>query len=741
MSETPITLATSTKNAAPPVTNGDTINPVRRLLDRLEASFFAQRDTTQAADSGDCKAVLRRFLEITGSQQSLRRISEAMPHIDPVDNVNTFRSVLFRLGFHTSVESIDSVNLRNEYLPCFLLVEGGLIYLVENIDEFGEVSLYDPRAVEIVMRASDDLAGVLIFPTTTEGAEAKKADPNERSWSLKTVSAFRSVLFYIFAIGFVTNVLALIPPLFVMHVYDKAIGANALDILLGLTIGVSIVVAADFALRIVRGRLQSYLGARIDNQVNEHAFRHLLYLPLTFTENAPIGSQLTRLNQITSVRDAFTGTLATALFDLPFLVIFIVAVALIGGPLVFIPLSLVFAYAVLAAWAIPTIKRLVKLSGNKKSQLHNLTVEAVAAQSAIFDLSAEDIWLRKHRKLSAEFSVANMNVRQLNGFVQAISQALVTFAGVLTLAIGVNLVIAGELSAGALIAVMALSWRVLGPIRTIFLSSLTLGQTLQSIDQINRLLRIPLEREPNVAPSIPRTFEGEILFDRISFRYPAQKEPALRSVSFSVKPGEMLCICGASGSGKSTTLRMLMGLYPQQAGSVFVGGVDLRQIDPGEWRQSIGVAPESADFFFGTVAQNLRLANPSASDAEIQHISETFRLDQYYGGALDRGIETKITGSALKTWPDALKKRLLLCRAFLSEQSLYLLDCPADNLDAEGEMALLQLIQERRQSSKIIMTTHRPSHMRLADRVLWLDHGAIRKIGPPSDVLPELLAQ
>lgn len=719
----------------------DAENPVSRLWRRLEKSFDAETAETDRTRSDDCKVALARFLAITGGRQSNRRIHEAMPHLDPVDTIQAFRTVLFRLGFHSSIKPYDAEIVREEYLPCFLLGEEGRIFLIERASkENGSISIYDTDEAELIECDAKTLAGTLILPSPTEITTAQSAGAVRR-WSLSIIGAFKSVLTGIFLIGFITNFFALITPLFVMNVYDKAIGAGSLDILFGLTIGIVVVVAAEFGLRLVRGRMQSYLGARLDNQINAQAFRHLLYMPLPYTESAPLGSQLTRLNQITSIRDAFTGSLAAAFFDLPFLIIFIAAIAMIGGSLVFIPVGLICAYVVLAAWAIPATKRAVRIAGDKKAQLHNLIVEAVSSQQAIFDLNAEDIWLRKHRKYSAEAVKANMETRQINNFTQTLSQSLVTLAGVLTLAMGVQYVVDGNLTSGALIAVMALCWRVLNPVRTIFLSSLTLGQTLQSIDQIDRLLRIPLEREPTATASVPRSFEGPVVFDRISFRYPSQKEPALQGVSFAIKPGELMCVCGASGSGKSTLLRMLIGLYTQQSGSILIGGVDLRQVDVGEWRQSIGVAPESADFFFGTVAQNLRLADPSASDAQIEEIGKKFMLDEFFGGALDRGYDTKITGHALRAWPDALKKRLLLSRTFLSHQSLYLLDSPGANLDADGEKALLDVIAERRPNSKIIMATHRPSHMRIADKVLWLEKGAVRKFGKPENVLPEMLAQ
>ncbi len=713
-------------------------HPVHSMQSRLRTAFKAAPGT-QKASNDDCIAVINRFLKLTGWAQGPRRVFEAMPHADSVDSVAAFRSVLFRLGYKTTAEPASAENLRDEYLPSFIRQDDGRVLLAEKPGDDGEIILFDPVDGKRHTVASDKISGLAIFPEAIEDQETKSG-PSAPTWSAGVFTAFKPVIRQIFLISFVVNLFALAPPLFVMTVYDKAVGAKSFDVLIGLAIGICLVVAADFALRQLRVKLQAYLGSRLDEQINETAFRHLLHLSLSHTEDAPIGSQLTRLRQMTSLHEAFTGPLANAFFDLPFLLLFIVVIAFIGGPLVWVPIALVAIYAIVAAWALPRTSQLIRNAGDVRAQLNNLTVEAISSQRAIRDLGAEHIWLRRQRRLSAQASVANMKARQLNFLVQTFSQSMVAVAGVAILTIGTGQVIAGDLSAGALIAVMALSWRVLGPIRNLFLSGLTLGQTLQSVQQIDRLVRMPLEREPNSGPSIPRTFKGHVVFDKISFRYPGAREPSLRGVSFEVKPGQVLCLYGQSGSGTSTALRVLMGLYQQQAGSIFIDGLDLRQLDKGEWRHALGVGLHSPDLFHGTVAQNIRLARPDAKDEEIDAVVRKLGIDQYFGGALDEGLDTRCSVMARATWPDPLVSRIILARAFIKDAPIYLLDEPAATLDYSGEQALLSILEQKRKSSAIIMTTQRPSHMRLADTVVWMDRGVVRDIGPPDQVVPKIMA-
>lgn len=713
-------------------------NPVGLLQARLRAAFSHNEEDCAAADT-DCLAVLEQFLKLTGWAQGPRRVFEAMPHADELSTVSSFRAMLFHLGFATTVEPATSKNLRPEYLPCFLRYNDGAMKLAEQRNRDGAIVIFDPVAGSRSSVSPDDVQALAIFPEKVERPDASQ-NTAARSWTNELLSVFTPHIRQIFYVSFIVNILALAPPIYVMAVYDKAVAAKAYDVLAGLTAGIAIIIAADYLLRRVRVQLQAYLGARLDEQLNETAFRHLLHLPLSHTEDAPIGSQLTRLRQMTSLHEAFTGPLASAFFDLPYIVLFIAVIALIGGPLVWAPVSLIALYALAACWAIPKTGDLIKISGEKRSQLNNLMVEAVSAQKAINDLAAEHVWLRRHRKMSAEAAVANMNARQINSLLQIFSQSMVALAGVGVLAFGVNMVIDGNLSGGALIAVMALSWRVLGPIRNLFLTGLTLGQTVQSLQQINRLVRLPLDREPNTGPSIPRSFKGHIVVDKVSFRYPGQREPSLRGVSFEARPGELTCLYGRSGSGVSTMLRVILGLYQQQAGSIYVDGLDLRQLDRGEWRQAIGVGLQSLDLFHGTVAQNIRLARPDATDKDIEMIASRLGIDQYFGGSLELGLETRCTTMARTAWPDPLLSRINLARVFIKEAPIYVLDEPAVSLDHAGEQALLSLIEEKRKNSTIIMTTQRPSHMRIADRVVWLEHGAVRDIGAPDDIVSKVLA-
>ncbi len=251
-------------------------------------------------------------------------------------------------------------------------------------------------------------------------------------------------------------------------------------------------------------------------------------------------------------------------------------------------------------------------------------------------------------------------------------------------------------------------------------------------------MRMKLEREPGKLPGMYRKFQGSLSFSRVGFRYSPKSEPALMGLTLEIPPGQTVAITGNSGAGKSTMLKLLTGLYLPQAGSVHIDGIDLRQLDMGELRHAIGYVSQKTTFFHGTIKQNLRLAHPAASDEDIKSACEDAGVFDY-ADTLPEGLDTRLNDRFQKQMPDGLRQRLALARAYVKDAPIYLFDEPGNNLDREGDLCLMRKLTAMRGRTTIVLITHRPSHMRLADRVLYLQDGAVVHDGKPDQVLPLIL--
>jgi ATP-binding cassette, subfamily C, bacterial LapB len=667
-----------------------------------------------------------------------RLLFEAMPHFDRLASFQDLRAVLNRLNIKTEPIHGKASELTATQFPCLRVVGDDVQVLVSKTED-GDFRAFSGRSDEAVIIAEKEISKDELFLAYEDDEEESQVQGN-RSWFSAVSKRFRGSIVSILALGFVLNILALGPPLFIMAIYDKAMGAKSTSVLITMAVGIGIIILCEVALRRTKNWIQSYLGGRIDAIVGNKTFERIIHLPYSMLSEAPIGTQVMRLRYFDSVRDIFQSSLLNAIVDIPFTVIFITAIFLIGGPVAYPPMALLAIYALLAVYVLPKVQREVAAVGEQKSKLNSFMIETLRNQRALRNLSVEDIWLNRFSSLSANFNKLNVHARNITHVLQTVSQTLMTICGVLVLGIGAIQVMNGDMSLGALIATMALCWRVLNPMNQAFLSITQLAQSRTVIDQINNLMKVPLEREPGHLPKITRDIQGDLKISSLVLRYPGATEASLKGLDLTVKQGETLAITGPSGSGKTTLFQALTGLFQPQVGSILFDGLDVRQLDPAEWRSSIGYAPDDLDFFYGTVKQNLLLADPGASDERLYEVTDQIGLLSYLEANFE-GLETRLNGEVLKQIPENMKQRIVLARTFVKSVPLYLFDNPGTHLDFEGDKKFMEMVRALQGKSTIIINTQRPSHMKLADRVVVFRSGQIAMMGEPDKVIPALMGQ
>jgi ATP-binding cassette subfamily C protein LapB len=705
-------------------------NPVHDQFKQLEAELTAAAHAAPEDRLPAAQLCLDPLLMGLSWHGVARHLYEALPHVDQITSIEDLRAVLVRLNYITEPVRTRIGDIAHNQLPC-LFVSKGRIYVLLGYEEGDVLSVFDSSTEAFTELRDRSLEGTAYLLRPIDVEEERKASLRQ-NWLSDVVARFKPLLTLIFGLGFVASVLALALPIYMMTVYDNAIRAQSSQVLITLTIGMGILVAADMMLRRIRGLAQAYFGARIDAIISNNAFSQLIHMNVGMTESISIGNQLARLQQLENIREAFTGPLANALIDVPFIFVFIAVIAVIGGPLAWIPAVLVVVYAIMAAIAIPSIKRRARESGEAKSRLQSTVMEALTNQRAIRDISAESVWIEKFQTLSKDSVLKDLQARAMSFNTQTISQTLMQTAGVATLGVGALLALSGNLSAGALFGSMALSWRVLNPLHQAFVSLTRFGQMLQNVDQVNRLMRLPLERVPNLLPPVYRKFRGKLELRRVVFAYPSTREPILRGLNCSIEPGEVVAITGPAGSGKSSILKVALGLYPIQGGSILADGRDIRQIDPGEWRHAVSYVPKYCDLFYGTLAQNIALSNPSATNIEIATaVEEAGVLDAEFEEFFPKGIETRQTRQLMQALPDELKQRLVLARAFVKPSPVWLLDSPAQNLSPGGLARLIRKIHAIRGRSTVVMVTKQPELIETADRIVHTSGGQIVWQGSP----------
>ncbi len=648
-----------------------------------------------------------------------RRLLEALPHFANNLDLDDLRNVLAELGYPTTALNTDLGALDPRLLPCLFVRRDGEP-LVATAIVAGRLSYVDPDSAE---RREMPVAGLrgtaYIVPVAQHGDPA----PDDRTFMHQIMARFRPLVWQLLALTLVIDAITLTGSLASMLIYDKVIGTRAPQFLIALCSGLAFLFLCDWGLRLARLRIVAFVGARIDRLVGVATIRQLLSLPMSFVEAASVGSQASRLKEFEGVRDFFTGPLAQLVLELPFLVSAIVILALIAGPVALVPASLIVLFALFGWVMFPPLKRSIAAAGRARSQRHGFIVEMLGGMRAIRQTGVEDVWLERYKEMSAETAARQDHAAQWSLFMHTASQILVLAAGVATLVIGIRSVLSGAMTVGALVATMAIVWRVMTPLQLGLVMLPRLEMILRSIAQINQLMRLRPARPTAVAANhTERVFRGDLQAMRISHRYRADTDPALLGADLSAKRGEIVAVCGNSGSGKSTLLKVVAGLYQPQGGAVTIDGIDIRQLPPGELQRAICYLPQNGHLFHGTIEQNLRLAEPTASAHDLQMALEAAgAVDDVM--ALREGIATRIGDNRTKTLPAGLLQRLSLARVFLSRAPIILLDEPGQSLDDRGDSALKNMLQTMRGRRTVILVTHRPSHIALCDRVIVLQDG------------------
>lgn len=707
-------------------------NPVGGLQQSLKDAIEPATRHEAATDTpvGACLSPLLAALEWTGES---RHLFEALPHFDNVDNVEGIRAVLSRLNLDTKKRKTSIAQLPQSILPCLFFDSDGRPFVLLERQDNGQTLAFDGTARSFRYIEASTAVGTA-YGVHRRNPAADNASKSDRPWFEDILSRFRSTLITLIVLSLVMNALSMLLPVYVMQVYDKVIGTKSLPTLISLLVGIGIAIFAEMRLRKMRVRTLAFLGGRFESLVSIGVAQQLLNFPIGMTESVSTGNQITRLKQFEGVREAFVGPLGSALLDLPFVLLFCGAVFIIGGPLGWIPVTMVFVLLIIGAVASPISTRLVGKAGDTRTKNRSALMELTQKQQTLRDVAAEDVWTDRYKDVAADHFYRQFQAQQFTSTIQTIGQALVMASGIATLFVGSHMVLAGDLSVGALIAIMALVWRVLSPLQAAFASLNRLSQMVSSIHQINRMMKMPVERAPGQLPSIHRKLKGQINIAQVSFKYTPRGEPVLRGVDLKVNPGELIAITGASAAGKSSLLNIVAGLYKPQGGAVLVDGLDLRQINVGELRAEIGFSPQFHSFFYGTLLQNAQLAYPDASRGDVIRLLNELGAGDMLA-TLPEGVDTRIGGKSPPRLDESFRQQLSLARAFIKDAPIYLLDEPGRNLDRNADLAFIRYLSGLKGKSTVLMVTHRPSHMRIADKLVIMSAGQIVAAGPPEEVL------
>ncbi len=570
----------------------------------------------------------------------------------------------------------------------------------------------------------------------------ERAGPAEiettREWFWSALWESRKVYGEVILAAVMINIFAVISSLFVMNVYDRVIPNSAYETLWVLSIGVMIVYFFDFVLKFLRAQFLDHAGKKADIKISARLFEQMMGMTME-ARPASAGVMASHMREFESLRDFFTSATMTVLIDLPFVLLFILLIAIIAGPVAFVPLLCVPLVVGIGMFMQKPLERATKQSMMESALKNALLFETISGLETIKVQAAEGHTQRSWEELNEKAAKTSAKSKQINSLALNLAVFVQQLASVAVVIVGVYLIANAKLSMGALVAAVILTGRAMAPLSQIAALLTRLHQSREGLRQLNDLMKRPVERPVGKHFISMPSVQGKIEFQDVVFHYPGQTVPALNGVNFVIEAGEHVGVIGAVGSGKTTLERLLINLYQPDSGSVQLDGTDVRQIDPGDLRRNVGAVQQSPQLFYGSVRSNITMGHEMAPDRAVLRAAELAGVMEFLRDS-KAGLDTQV-GERGESLSGGQRQSVAIARALLYDPPVLILDEPTASMDPASENRLMKRLAHVTEGRTTILITHKGSMLSLVSKIILIDRGRIVAYGPKDEIIRKLQAR
>lgn len=648
-----------------------------------------------------------------------------------------------RAGLNARLRTLTIEDIPEGVCPAIMLLDKSRACVFLGLDKLGDARVIFPDLLNAEMTLPVDelreqMTGhvLLARPRFKFDQRVSEGDfRREGHWFWTALKAnmpvYRDVLFAALFI----NVFALALPLFTMNVYDRVVPNAAFETLWMLAIGVFIVLLADLILRTFRGYFLDLASRRVDVQLSARIMEKALGMRLEHRP-ASVGSFAVNLRSFETLRDFITSASVTTIIDLPFAVIFFGVIAWIAPPML---LPVLVGVTVLVSFALfmrPRLQRLSETTYQAGAMRNATLIESLTGVETLKAMGAESIMQRKWEDATRFLAGVGVQMRLSTLSVTNVTLWCQQLISIMVIVTGVYLIAEGELTMGGLIACSMLAGRSVAPFGQLAGLITQYHNARIALTSLDGLFATPVDFKQDGAFLSRDVFKGEIEFKNVCFSYPGAETPSLNGISFKVKAGEHVAILGRVGSGKSTMQKLAMGLYQPTEGEVLIDGIDLRQLEPREFRQSVGYVPQDVTLFHGTLRDNLTLAHRGISDDALIKAAERAGLAEFVNRH-PSGFDMRISerGDSVS---GGQRRCIAVARALIHEPSILLLDEPTGSMDNSTESIVKTQLKDFSVGRSMLVVTHRNSLLDMVDRIIVVDGGKIVADGPRDTVISAL---
>lgn len=551
-------------------------------------------------------------------------------------------------------------------------------------------------------------------------------------WFFNEIFKYKKIIGQVLLGSFVVQLFGLVTPLFTQVILDKVLVNRTIATLDVLAFAFVVVAIFELLLNLSRNYIFIHTTNKIDAKLGAKLFRHLFKLYYVYFENRQVGNIVARVRELDRIREFITDKSVSVLIDAFFSLVFLAIMFVYSPKLTFISLGFLGIIAVIYVLITPELRVRLEEKFQMGAHSNSYLVEAVTGVQTVKSLAIEGSMFRKWEEKLGKYLKSSFNLAIMGNFTGSICGFLQKGMTIAILYVGVMLVIENKLTIGQLIAFQMFSGQFAAPMLRLVGLWNEFQQTLLAVDRIGDILNSPLEKQSENAITLSHV-KGDIKIENMSFRYNVDAPLVLKNINLDIKAGEKIGFVGRSGSGKSTITKLIQRLYYTTEGTIFIDGIDTRNIDPIWLRTNIGIVMQENYLFSGTIKDNIAQPRPNVPMEGIIQAAQIAGAHEFIS-KFPKGYDTEVgeRGSSLS---GGQKQRIAIARALISNPRILIFDEATSALDYESEKIIRDNMAMISKGRTTIIIAHRLSTIRDCDRIVCFDNGEIVEVGTHDELL------
>ncbi len=462
-------------------------------------------------------------------------------------------------------------------------------------------------------------------------------------------------------------------------------------------------------------------------------FSHVQKLPMSYFDRNPVGRLVTRMTtDVDVLQEMFSAGVITLISDFVMVIWILCIMLYLNVGLALVSLALIPPIAVAINFFRVKARQAYRRIRERIARINAYLGEAISGMAVIQLFTREQRTYREFDELNA----SHRDAYHLSNLYEAALYSMVEAAGSVSVALllwwGGGEVLHGVIGIGTLVAFKEYIHRFFVPLRDFSQKYAVMQSAMAAAERIFQLLDTPVSIENPKNAVVPKPFRGEVVFDNVWFHY-RPDDPVLKGVSFRIEPGEKVALVGATGSGKTTTIKLLNRFYDVQKGAIQVGGVDVRQWDLQALRRHIGVVLQDVFLFSGDIRANLELGDSAMPMARIERAARVANAESFIRRLPD-GFQSPVRERG-SNFSGGQRQLLSLARVLVFEPEILVMDEATSSVDTETEALIQDALEKIMRERTCLLIAHRLSTIRNADRIIVLHHGEVREIGSHAELM------